>query len=361
MEEIFLAEKPAPIRKVQTPAAPGPCPDQDGDDVCDRDDRCPNTPAGATVDQFGCWAFGSLVLFNFDKSVVKPEAYPMLNEVVEIIRENPGLHAILEGHTDSVGTKAYNQKLSERRADAVMQYVLQRGIPADRLSSTGYGEMKPKATNDTEEGRDFRPMESRVRYPSDSANRFPSLCRRCIMALLGLERHIAAVEGGATEQPVHFPEKRSSTQPRWSKYLKASARIVGWVGRGTLAFSLLLNFLHSTSCRSRTESNPPFSEQSSRLSPGWKRQGDSKKWWVGRHARLAGTSPQEARTGAQRNGPRPTHPTLPTLACDSRSYRTTRAFSRKTVLDPTALVEISEGFGGDRRVGGSGPGPFRCF
>ncbi len=153
VEEIFLAEKPAPIRKVQAPAAPGPCPDQDGDGVCDRDDRCPNTPAGATVDQFGCWAFGSLVLFDFDKSVVKPEAYPMLNEVVEIIRENPGLHAILEGHTDSVGTNAYNQKLSERRADAVMQYVLQRGIPADRLSSTGYGETKPRATNDTEEGR----------------------------------------------------------------------------------------------------------------------------------------------------------------------------------------------------------------
>ena len=132
VEEIFLAEKPAPIRKVQAPAAPGPCPDQDGDGVCDRDDRCPNTPRGATVDQFGCWAFGSLVLFDFDKSVVKPEAYPMLNEVVEILRENPGLHAILEGHTDSVGTNAYNQKLSERRADAVMQYVLQRGIPADR-------------------------------------------------------------------------------------------------------------------------------------------------------------------------------------------------------------------------------------
>ena len=77
----------------------------------------------------------------------------MLNEVVELLGKNPGLQAILEGHTDSVGTQTYNQKLSERRADSVMQYLLQKGIPADRLSSTGYGETKPRATNDTKEGR----------------------------------------------------------------------------------------------------------------------------------------------------------------------------------------------------------------
>ena len=155
VEEIFLAEKPAPPppRKVQAPPGPRPCPDGDRDGICDRDDRCPNTPGGATVDQFGCWAFSSFVIFDFDKSVIKPEAYPMLNEVVAILRKNPGLHAIFEGHTDSVGPETYNQKLSEKRADAVMQYVLQKGIPADRVSAVGHGETMPRASNDTKEGR----------------------------------------------------------------------------------------------------------------------------------------------------------------------------------------------------------------
>lgn len=152
---VFLREKPVlpPPEKVERKPVPAPCPDSDKDGVCDKDDRCPNTPEGAKVDQFGCWAFSSFVLFDFDKSVIRQEAYPLLDEVAEILKRNTGLQAIFEGHTDSIGPEVYNRKLSERRADAVMQYILQKGIPAEQVSAIGYGEEMPRATNDTKEGR----------------------------------------------------------------------------------------------------------------------------------------------------------------------------------------------------------------
>ncbi len=151
VKAIFLAEKPAPTPPPPV-AAPGPCPDSDNDGVCDDVDRCPGTPKGVRVDQFGCWVLGN-VLFDFDKAVIKPEAYPLLNEVVDILRQNPGLNVTFEGHTDSIGTDRYNQKLSERRANAVMQYMLNKGIPASQISTAGYGESQPRATNQTDEGR----------------------------------------------------------------------------------------------------------------------------------------------------------------------------------------------------------------
>ncbi len=150
VEDVFLTEKPASAPP--PPARTEPCIDGDNDGVCDDADRCPGTPAGARVDRFGCWALGD-VLFEFDKSAVRPEAYPLLNEVADILKRNPGLRVVFEGHTDSVGTVEYNQGLSERRAGAVMEYMLKSGIPSGQMGMAGYGESRPRASNTTKEGQ----------------------------------------------------------------------------------------------------------------------------------------------------------------------------------------------------------------
>jgi OOP family OmpA-OmpF porin len=142
VEKVFLTKKPM---------AAG-CPDADGDGVCDDVDQCPGTPKGARVGANGCWIIGE-VLFDFDKSIVKPEWYQLLDEVADILNANSGLRVILEGHTDSVGTEAYNIGLSKRRAASVKAYLEAKGIAQDRLASVGYGEEKPAASNDTKEGR----------------------------------------------------------------------------------------------------------------------------------------------------------------------------------------------------------------
>jgi OOP family OmpA-OmpF porin len=128
------------------------CPDADGDGVCDDVDQCPGTPRGARVGANGCWIIGE-VLFDFDKAIVKPEWYGLLDEVADILNANSGLRVILEGHTDSVGPASYNMGLSKRRAEAVKAYLEGKGISPDRLASVGYGEERPAASNDTAEGR----------------------------------------------------------------------------------------------------------------------------------------------------------------------------------------------------------------
>jgi len=133
-----------------TPAPVGPT-DSDGDKVSDDMDKCPGTPPGAKVDERGCWVL--YINFDFDKSVVKPEFYGALDEVVQILNDNPSVVLEVEGHTDSIGTNAYNQKLSERRASAVKNYLVKKGIGSDRLSAVGYGEERPIADNATKEGR----------------------------------------------------------------------------------------------------------------------------------------------------------------------------------------------------------------
>jgi len=129
------------------------CPlDSDGDGVPDYMDQCPNTPAGATVNEQGCWVPGR-VLFDFSKWDIKPHAYPELNAVVKLLEENPDLKVEIQGHTDNVGSAAFNQKLSEKRANAVMEYLVNKGIQAERLSAKGYGFSMPAVSNDTPEGR----------------------------------------------------------------------------------------------------------------------------------------------------------------------------------------------------------------
>jgi OOP family OmpA-OmpF porin len=130
------------------------CPvDSDGDGVADHLDKCPNTPKGATVNTAGCWAFGGKVLFGFNKYDLRREANPLLNEVVFILRDNPDMKLKVEGHTDNIGSAAYNQRLSERRANSVVEYLVGQGIGSHRLMPEGYGFTQPAASNETEEGR----------------------------------------------------------------------------------------------------------------------------------------------------------------------------------------------------------------
>jgi OOP family OmpA-OmpF porin len=104
------------------------------------------------VDNRGCWVLRN-VRFDVDKSDIKPEFFPFLDEVVTVLRSNPGLKIVIEGHTDSDGTDEYNQKLSQRRAQAVMDYFVSKGLEPARLTAIGYGETKPIASNDTDEGK----------------------------------------------------------------------------------------------------------------------------------------------------------------------------------------------------------------
>jgi OmpA-OmpF porin, OOP family len=92
-------------------------------------------------------------LFDFDKSVIKPAAVDYLDRIAEIIKADPNMHVQVQGHTDNVGSKAYNDALSIRRAQAVKTYLVNRGVQEERLRIEGFGFSKPVATNDTAEGR----------------------------------------------------------------------------------------------------------------------------------------------------------------------------------------------------------------
>jgi outer membrane protein OmpA-like peptidoglycan-associated protein len=93
------------------------------------------------------------VHFDFDKSNIRADAVPVLNEAVNVLKDESTTGVIVAGHTDSKGTEAYNMKLSRRRADAVKDYLVKHGIPEKRLRVEGFGESKPVASNDTADGR----------------------------------------------------------------------------------------------------------------------------------------------------------------------------------------------------------------
>jgi OOP family OmpA-OmpF porin len=95
-----------------------------------------------------------LIEFDFNKSVVKPEFYSNINAVGEFMQKYPTAEITIEGHTDSVGKKVYNQKLSQRRGEAVKKYIVNKfSIDAKRIKTVGYGETRPIDTNKTAEGR----------------------------------------------------------------------------------------------------------------------------------------------------------------------------------------------------------------
>ncbi len=93
------------------------------------------------------------VFFDFDKWELRPESYIELKRVVKLLKENPSIEIEMSAHTDSRGSDEYNFKLSDNRARSVMEYIISQGIDPNRISSHGYGETKPVATNDTDEGR----------------------------------------------------------------------------------------------------------------------------------------------------------------------------------------------------------------
>lgn len=94
------------------------------------------------------------VLFDNDKAIIKPQYFQEVKDVADFMQKYPNTTAVIEGHTDSNASDSYNQKLSQRRADAVMQMLTaQYGIGADRLTAVGYGEARPVASNATSEGR----------------------------------------------------------------------------------------------------------------------------------------------------------------------------------------------------------------
>jgi len=182
------AAKTAPV--AEAIVEPAPQLDSDGDGVSDQSDRCPNTPAGMPVDAYGCHEVdgdddhdgvmnsvdqcpnsrpGAVVdadgcevqvvielqgvYFDTDKATLKPESIAVLNAAVRTMGEHGTLVVEVAGHTDSTASESYNQNLSERRAKVVYDYLVDKGVSADRMTWKGYGELSPIATNDTEEGR----------------------------------------------------------------------------------------------------------------------------------------------------------------------------------------------------------------
>lgn len=93
------------------------------------------------------------VNFDFDKSNIRPDARPILDATIDVLKAEPEIDVAVQGYTDSVGSEAYNEKLSQRRAESVKEYLVAGGIPASRLTAIGYGESDPVATNETEDGR----------------------------------------------------------------------------------------------------------------------------------------------------------------------------------------------------------------
>ncbi len=92
------------------------------------------------------------IFFDYDKTILRPESYPELDRVVSFLKDNSKVEIELSGHTDNRGSDNYNLVLSQNRAKAVVDYIVQHGIDASRLIAKGYGKTKPVATNDTEEG-----------------------------------------------------------------------------------------------------------------------------------------------------------------------------------------------------------------
>jgi len=184
------APEPAPV--AEAPAEVVAVPDSDGDGVPDDLDRCPDTPAGTAVDSSGCplpvaepakacdapkageamdisgCASGDVIVlhgvtFEFDQARLTPNARVILDGVADALKAAPQIRVEVGGHTDSRGSDSYNLRLSQARAEAVVQYLVGKEIDAARLSSAGYGESKPVSDNATDEGRELnRRVELKV-------------------------------------------------------------------------------------------------------------------------------------------------------------------------------------------------------
>jgi len=138
------------------------CPDEDGDGVADRDDKCPDV-AGIEANK-GCPEITNEVKqistkalqgiqFESGKDIIKSSSNEILNNVADIMKENPAYKLFIQGHADSQGDDAMNQTLSDKRAAAVKAYLTNKAIDEARMRSQGFGESSPVADNATTEGR----------------------------------------------------------------------------------------------------------------------------------------------------------------------------------------------------------------
>ena len=153
-EEAAPVVAAAPVAAAPVAAAPAKCADSDQDGVCDTADRCPNTTAGDRVGPYGCSC--DVVIrthFAFDSAELTAEDKATLDKAAARLKELQFVEGTATGHTDSAGEEAYNQKLSERRAQAVVDYLAAQGVAPGRIKAIGMGEAKPIADNATEEGR----------------------------------------------------------------------------------------------------------------------------------------------------------------------------------------------------------------
>lgn len=140
------------------------CPptDTDNDGVPDEDDKCPTQPG--PKENNGCPVVkeevqkrvdyaAANILFATGRYTLLSKSFKGLNEVAQIMKENDGLKLAIDGHTDAIGADAFNQKLSENRAEAVKNYLVKQGVDASRLTTTGHGETQPIGDNKTSAGR----------------------------------------------------------------------------------------------------------------------------------------------------------------------------------------------------------------
>jgi OmpA-OmpF porin, OOP family len=144
------------------------CPDLDNDKdtVPDLTDQCPNEIGSTTEQPLGCPTKPALVVvtdcevkitqqihFEYNKDKIRPESFPILDAVVEVLQKNPDIKLEVQGHTDNRGGAKYNKDLSNRRAGSVMKYLVSHGVPAERLAYYGYGFDRPLVPNTTDENR----------------------------------------------------------------------------------------------------------------------------------------------------------------------------------------------------------------
>ena len=130
------------------------CPvDSDGDGVPNYLDKCPDTPRGKPVDVKGCPIPYEDIKFDTSSANIKSVSYPVLSEIAGVLNRNPNLKFEVQGHTDSSGSLAFNNKLSADRAKAVREHLIGQGVNPDQVTSAGYGPSKPLVSNNTPEGR----------------------------------------------------------------------------------------------------------------------------------------------------------------------------------------------------------------
>jgi outer membrane protein OmpA-like peptidoglycan-associated protein len=132
--------------------------DSDHDGVRDDRDECPGTRRGAKVDARGCTIVPKQIVlrgirFGFDSADIDPESTSSLEEVAAGLRDNPKVRVEIGGHSDDQGDAGYNLRLSQRRAEAVADWLAKHGVERGRMVTRGFGKSKPVAPNDTDENR----------------------------------------------------------------------------------------------------------------------------------------------------------------------------------------------------------------